>query len=394
MFDGIKIICIGTTAEDWLSNDLLKFSTSVDEVTGEILKKNKVAFHRGLSFHLIPSTVSNTVHCILKGSLAVYHNQGLDNAYDFNYSMLVNTIDELKTLFSINPDLAKIQTFEFGVNLIISQSIRQVILGLRAFENDNFVLLKMENVNAGRMISRTEYAFKIYDKGKQSRADKSLLRIEYSSKRFRNGQKFKIEKLTDLLDLSKIEALKTTLCEFWDNVIFYDKGMKLELMKEKQKEKMLIYLDATSWIKFTKMQRSRAKTHFEELSTRFGTSTTQSEISRLLREKLYELTLKKESQPTHLETKKVTISPTFRGEKGYHIPNFLEVKNNKKGNSKMLPFLCLDEQGNSNIKKTINLNADRKDEVKNTLLNYQEQKEAILEHNRLAVQNYNAKYNL
>lgn len=328
MIDGIKIKCNGTTAHDWQSNVLLKFYSSIDEATGEILTKNKVAFYRGLSFHLIPSTVSDAVHCFIKGSLAVFHNYGLNNAYDFDFSMLSNTIQELKEIFAVNPNTAQIQTFEAGANLNINQPIKQVISGLRAYQNENFVLLKIEGVNVGRMISRTEYALKIYDKGKQSGTNKNLLRLEYAFKKSRNAHKFSINVLADLLDVSKLEAVKMALCGFWDNVIFYDKGLKLRDMNDKETKKMLYYLDATNWAKFSRMQRKRATVHFKELSGRFSTSTTQTEIGELLRLKLDELT----------------------AVKCYDFPNFLKGNDSQKRGSKMLRFPSLDEQGNSNIK--------------------------------------------
>ena len=332
MIDGIKIKCNGTTAHDWQSNILLKFYSSIDEATGEILTKNKVAFYRGLSFHLIPSTVSDAVHCFIKGSLAVFHNHGLNNAYDFDFSMLSNTIQELKEVFAVNPNTAQIQTFEAGANLNINQPIKQVISGLRAYQNENFVLLKIEGANVGRMISRTEYALKIYDKGKQSGTNKSLLRLEYAFKKSRHAHKFSINVLADLLDVSKLEAVKMALCEFWDNVIFYDKGLKLRAMNDKETKKMLYYLDATNWAKFSRMQRKRATVHFKELSGRFSTSTTQTEIGELLRLKLDELT----------------------AVKCYDFPNFLKGNDSDKKEAKMLRFPPLDEKGNSNIKQSKN----------------------------------------
>jgi hypothetical protein len=332
VIDGIKIRCIGTTPHDWERNQLLKFASSIDTTTGEILAKNRVAFYRGLSFHLVPSTVSNAVHCFIKGSLAVYHNHGLNNAYDFNLSMLTNTIEELKELFAVNPNTAIIQTFEAGANLNINQPIKQVISGLRAYQNENFVLLKIEGANVGRMISRTEYALKIYDKGKQSGTNKNLLRVEYAFRKSRHAQKFNINVLADLLNPSKLEAIKTALCEFWENVIFYDRGLRLREMSDKQTKKILYYLDATNWAKFSRMQRKRATDHFKELSGRFGTSSTQTEISELLSIKLDELT----------------------AVKCYDFPNYSAGYDSQKLDAKMLRFPPLDELGKRNIKQSKN----------------------------------------
>lgn len=349
MIDGIKIKCIGTTPHDWQSNPLLKFYSSIDEATGEILTKNKVAFYRGLSFHLIPSTVSDTVHCLLKGSLAVFHNQGLNNAYDFDFSMLANTIQELKEVFAVNPNTAIIQTFEAGANLNINQPVKKVIAGLRAYQNENFVLLKIEGANVGRMVSRTEYALKIYDKGKQSGTNKNLLRLEYAFKKSRHAHRFNVNVLTDLLNPSNLEAIKKAIIEFWSNVIFYDKGLKLRDMNDKETKKMLYYLDATNWAKFSRMQRKRATKHFKELSERFGTSSTQTEIGFLLSKKLDELT----------------------AVKCYDFPNFLKGIDSQKRGSKMLRFPSLDEQGKRNIKPSKNsIKINTKKMVENGLKNH------------------------
>ncbi len=144
VIDGIKIRCIGTLPLDWECNQLLKFASSIDTTTGEILAKNKVAFYRGLSFHLIPSTVANNTHCIIKGSLATYYNQGTNNAFDYDVAMLQETILELEKLFKINPITAEIQAFEFGANISPIQPTKQIINGLRAYQGDNFTGLKID----------------------------------------------------------------------------------------------------------------------------------------------------------------------------------------------------------------------------------------------------------
>lgn len=343
MIDGVKIRCIGTLPHDWECNQLLKFASSIDTTTGEVLAKNKVAFYRGLSFHLIPSTVTDATHCIIKGSLATYYNKGTNNAFDYDIDMLRDTIKELETVFKIDPTRAEITAFEFGANIAPTQPAKQIINGLRAYQNDNFTGLKMDNVFNGKQLQRYEYAYKIYDKGLQTaKPEANLLRIEYAVKKSRVAHKLGFKVLGDLLDSEKLNTLKPVLLEVWANVIFYDKGMKWRPMTQKQKEKMLYYLDATNWGKFSKMQRNRAKNQFRLLHGLFCASTTQPDVLELLGQKLDKLT----------------------AVKCYHFPNFSNENESQNLGGKMLPFPYLDKQGNSNIKPIENsINSTNKKKV-------------------------------
>ena len=291
MIDGVKIRCIGTAPHDWECNQLLKFASSIDTTTGEVLAKNKVAFYRGLSFHLIPSTVTNATHCIVKGSLATYYNKGTNNAFDYDFEMITETIKELENLFNINPETAEIQAFEFGANINPTQPTKQIINGLRAYQSDNFTGLKMDNVFNGKQLQRQEYIFKMYDKGLQTaKPEANLLRIEYAIKSIKILRKYDIVVLSDLLNIDKLNALKPTLLKVWTNTVFYDKGMKWRYMNDTETKKMLYYLDATNWGKFTTVQRTRANRHFKQLHGLYCTSTTQTDVLELLTLKLDKLT--------------------------------------------------------------------------------------------------------
>lgn len=350
MIDGIKIKCIGTKPHDWECNELLKFASSVDTTTGEILAKNRIAFYRGLSFHLIPSTVSDNTHCIIKGSLATYYNKGVNNAFDYDFTMLCNTIKELENLFNIDLNRAEIQAFEFGANISPTQSTKLIINGLRAYQSDNFTGLKMDNVFNGKQIHRQEYIFKIYDKGLQTKSpDTNLLRIEYAIKSVKILRKYCIVVVLDLLDTDKLNALKPVLLNVWANVIFYDKGIKWRYMSHSQKEKMLYYLDATNWGKFSTMQRNRAKKHFRELHGLYCTSTTQTDVLELLEQKLNKLT----------------------AVQCYDLRNFLGNNESQKNKVEMLRFTHLDKHVNRNIKPIENSKElTNKKKVENGLKNH------------------------
>lgn len=327
MFDGIKILCKGTKPQDWEHNPLLKFATKIDTTTGEFLANSRVAFYRGLSFHLIPSTISTETHCIIKGSLAVYYNKGGNNAFDYDITMIEFTLHELANKFKVNIETAEIQAVEFGINLTPEQPIKQIINGLRAYQSTTFTGLKMDNVFNGKQLVRQEYAVKIYDKGLQTQSpETNTIRIEYAIKSTKTARKHGVCVLKDLLSPFVIESLKVALLGVWENVIFYDKGMKWRYMNDHQQKKMLYYLDATNWIKFSKMQRLRAKKEFKSLTEQFCSSTTHAEITNLLTQKIDQL----------------------KAIKCYHLRNFSPHIGSHTTPPEMLPFTHLDKGVNSN----------------------------------------------
>lgn len=341
MIDGVKIKCIGTTAEDWLNNSLLVFCSKVDTTTGEILAKNRIAFYRGLSFHIVPSTVSDTDLLFVRGSLATFYNNGLNNAFDYDVTMLAETIKELDNVFNINPNTAIVQAFEFGANITPNQSTQTIIKGLRAYQSYNFSGLKMDNVFNGLQLKRQETNFKVYDKGLQvGSPELNKLRIEYALHFHKTAKKHGFKVLADLLNVDKLNAIKPLLLNVWANAIYYDKGMKWRNMPQKDKEKMLYYLDATNWGKFTKMQRKRAKDNFKTLYAQYCISTTQNDVLDLLANKLDKLTALK----------------------CYHLQNFSDQENEQMTAVEMLPFTTLDKlvKGIQNNQETNPKNTQQK----------------------------------
>jgi len=233
MIDGVKIKCIGTTSTDWLNNELLIFSSKVDTSTGEILAKNKIAFYRGLSFHIIPSTIAETDHLIIRGSLAKFYNNGENNAFDYDYRMLCETLQELQQCFKINLKTALIQSFEFGANIEPEQNTNAIIKGLRAYQSYNFTGLKIDNVFNGVQLKKQDTSIKIYDKAKQVKDVKSnLLRLEYVFNFNKVATKYGFDVLADFLNVDKLNSLKPLLLDVWTNAIFYDKGMRWKQMSQ------------------------------------------------------------------------------------------------------------------------------------------------------------------
>lgn len=284
-------MCVGTDPAVWEMHPLLSFATKVDEQTGEIKSGTKTAFFKGLHFFLIPSTKSSEIHCIIRGSLPKYYNNGRDNAYDFDTTMLRETIQDIAKRFKIDISKAVVQHFEFGLNIETEEKPKKIIRGLRAFQSDIFTSLKVDEVFNGRQIQKQEYQYKVYDKALQLRKkNKNILRIELAVKSRKKAKKYGIEVLQDLTEIENLERMKPDLLKVWEEGIFHDRGIKWREMSTPQQKKWLFYLDATNWESFNRQQRTRAKKNFLQLKAKFSTSITQEKTTALLRKKLEVLT--------------------------------------------------------------------------------------------------------
>ncbi|MEG9328559.1 hypothetical protein V6B16_11490 [Salinimicrobium catena] len=346
MIDGVKILCIGTDPNSWETHPLLSFSTKVDEQTGEIKSGTKTAFFKGLHFFLIPSTKSNEIHCILRGSLARYYNNGRDNAFDFNIAMLRETIQDLQNRFKIDVSKAIVQHFEYGLNIETEQPPKKIIRGLRAFQSDSFTSLKIDEVFNGRQIQKQEYQYKIYDKALQLRKkNKNILRVELAIKSRKKAKKYGIEVLQDLIEAEKLNKVKPDLLKVWEQMIFHDKGIKWREMSAPQQKKWLFYLDATNWEGFSRQQRTRAKKKFNELKSLFSTSNTQERITVLLKNKIEVLTAENDNGLRNLSKeygseKMLRFTDLDKGVNSYHFTSPIDQPSTHKNCVKISKPKC------------------------------------------------------
>lgn len=294
MIDGVKIDVPNLNGSEWLQNDLLEFYTSVCSKTGELKDSTQVANFQGLTFIITASQKHEGLnYCKVQGSLHKYYNQGKHNANDFNFSALQLVIKDLFSRFNINPSQAILRNLEFGLNILTPVPAKEVLKNLVAFGNDTFAALKVDGLQLGKYIGKQQYRAKVYDKGKQYKSPaKNLTRIELAVKKMRYLQPYGITTLNDLQELEKVQPLCSLITSFWDNVIYYDKKLNWKALSEFERKKVLYYAAPRNWQEFNRIQRMRAKKHFQKLISKSGTNS-QEEISLLIVRKWQELTAEK-----------------------------------------------------------------------------------------------------
>lgn len=302
MIDGVKVRCLGIDAKDWEENSLLVFNSGIDIQTGELLGNGrKIAFYKGLTFHLIPSTLSDTLHCYIKGSLAKYYTDGKTNAFDFNVSMLSWVLHDLSYKFHFNPANAVLENLEYGININLPIDPKKVIRGLIAYKSKGFKTFSIDNTNLGQCIGSPTYqTIKIYDKSKQDpQAPKNLLRMEIAVKRMSIVSKYGIKTLQDLT-APKVAPLLYHLLEVWNDCIYVDEKRKYREMTSFERSKWLFYINPKKWEDLEKKQRYRMKKHFTQLKAKYGMNDTQQEIANLINSKIKELTAETDIYCVHL----------------------------------------------------------------------------------------------
>tara|TARA_R110000868_G_scaffold312820_3_gene573831 strand:- start:41257 stop:42705 length:1449 start_codon:yes stop_codon:yes gene_type:complete len=327
MVDGVKVKCLGVDAIEWEKNSLLTFKSGIDIQTGEIMENGKrIAIFQGLQFHLIPSTVSDTTHCYIKGSLAKYYTQGQTNAFDFTASMLGNVLNDLWEKFGIDPAKAILERIEIGVNIIPPIEAKKIFKGLIAYKNNAFKAFSVANTTLGQCIGMPNYqTIKIYNKAKQDpKAPANMIRIEIAFMRMSPLKNYGIKTLSNLT-APKVAPLLGKLLQVWNDCIYTDGNRNYKGMSKFERSKWLFYINPKKWEDLGKKQRYRMKKHFALLNTKYGMGNTQQETAKLIAEKVKELTAETLEKSVHL------------------LHDFSKPKGSQKLKPKCPPFTHLDE---------------------------------------------------
>jgi len=236
MIDGITIRTEVEDFESWRNSTNIQFRNSFNDSTGEILIKKRgcqvitTYYGNWETFYLEVKKVLNIntreiiTHLYIKGSLHKNHFNG-KNFERFNWDNLQNEIRHIcKTLF-IEPDKARITTIEIGVNIatpfIVKQFLQENVLNYKG-KSFNTYKPDRNGFELGLFCDLSQYRIKIYDKGAQNKLAFNLIRFEKKFIKMQSLKKRGITHLSDLLNFTKVYALKYIISEAWDNVLLYD----------------------------------------------------------------------------------------------------------------------------------------------------------------------------
>lgn len=209
----------------------------------------------------------------LKNSIHKDYNSRLlgeeHNYNDFSYSNLCESIDYLsKTIpcllpmshleFSVVNIGSKLTQLEFGLNinmgnLNVTDFINNQVLMHNYKSHDVFKTFNGRGTY--KQFNHSEYAVKIYDKGKQFNLMSNILRFEIRFHKSRALEKLGIFKLTDLKNKHKLRLLFLELLKRFDEMLIVDDVTNLRLTY--QQYCLLTRFKSAEYWQFQRASRSR-----------------------------------------------------------------------------------------------------------------------------------------
>ncbi|HXI01474.1 MAG TPA: hypothetical protein VNI52_14490 [Sphingobacteriaceae bacterium] len=296
------------TDRSLLNNPLLDF-ISIHKETGEVPTASdrncdrrhnyKSASYKGLDIRVYDS---GTV--LIAGSLHYFFNEGLHNYNQFTISDLTHTLNKLQTELGINPNTARIQTLEFGVNLTTDPT--PFINSLVTHKTNQFNRFDIVNSNGKQTLQKgRRCGLKVYDKGLQFRhlTDNDILRFEYKCLKMELIRKEPVY-LADLIKPDIIDRCGKLLDQAFKDLIIKE-PVNLKDLTGREREFYLKGINPAYWNTLTKQRRYKNRIRFNRLLDVHSTDR--------IKDKTYKTFLK--------TLQNITVSDP---EKGYFLTDILE----------------------------------------------------------------------
>jgi len=353
------------------NHDLLEWVKSEDKINLfdlEVIKTKTVKQYKGIYFCIY----SNRIDILFKPHY--YFNGNLHNANDFKTVDCIETVLALKNTFKIDLGLLKVVNIEFGINVISPIDIKKLIAYIQYHEKNEFKTdvglafsKKSFKANANGTIN-TYKIFKAYAKGLQFPAytDINTLRIEIKSKQSKYINQLGIITANDLLNYECYLNMSNEIKNAFDKILLLDCETDFSSLKQSEQSKIKNYSNSITWFNIIqdnyRNRFNKEKTKYHNLINKVD-NNLKKQLDKIVSDKLE--FLKTGAISTHNNNIKTgAISNIYKG--GICTTSEISVV------------------GLLDIEKRV---------VK-TPKSYQEQKESISEHNRLAVIKYNQRKNL
>ena len=269
MFDGIKIIIKdGVTDRKLLNNPALDF-TGIHKETGEVptasdRAKNKSFNYLIVRYKNLTIKVYDNGTVIIVGSLHYFYNEGLHNYNQYTLEDVRRTLIKLNDELGINPQTARIQSLEFGVNLPTDPT--PFIKNLVTHKTNTFNRFDILNSNGKQTLKKgKQFVLKCYDKGLQNRDYTSLqiLRFEYKCLKMELISEHPVY-LSDLLKPEIIERCGYLLKQSYQDLIIKE-PVNIRGLKINERELYLKGTNPNYWNTLTKQQRYKKRIAFNQL---------------------------------------------------------------------------------------------------------------------------------
>lgn len=293
MFDGIKImIKDGVSDRELLSNPYLDFRCTQKD-TGEVptaseRAKNKGYNYKETDYKNLNIRVFDTGTVLIVGSLHKFYNEGLHNYNQYTLEDVSRTLIKLNNELGIEPKTARIQSLEFGLNLLTNPTL--FIENLVTHKTNMFNRFDVINSNGKKTLEKgKQFNLKIYDKGLQNRkyTHDLILRFEYVCRKMELISKHPIY-LSNLLKPEIIERCGCLLKKAYKDLIIKE-PVNLRGMKTNERELYLKGINPNYWSTLTKQTRYRKRNEFNQLLDLYSTDRIKEKTHQIFIETLHNI---------------------------------------------------------------------------------------------------------
>lgn len=269
MLDGFKCSCIGLNPNAWFNHPALDFGLSVSANTGELLTERMKAKAESLTY-----SIGGGRSCSIAGSLHKYHNA--PNCYNwdrFTFPELVSTLNRLHDDYSVDLSTAQIHGLEIGVNVRLNYAPQRIFKSAICHNGKAFDSINGKQKKLGIVCEHTDYTIKLYDKGKQTRIEKTngyIMRVELKVKRQRLLEPYGVRTLADLTSLEKVALFLELLTNKLAGIVFFDFSFDTSGLSDSKKWAWERFGNPKYWEGLGNNKAYKARRKLTELTEKYG----------------------------------------------------------------------------------------------------------------------------
>lgn len=255
MIDYIKIKLTNFERSKLECNPLLDFFDTINLTTGELKtvnrNGNKVTSSKNASYNGLEFKIYDTGTIIVTGSLHKYWNNGAHNYNDFNIDAVLWVLSDLKTKFDIEPEQCILKCLEIGINITPPIPTNEILDNCFLHKTKPFEYQKNSDEGKYKQVQHSQYIIKIYNKAlhyksKGFEIDTEIMRFEIKYTKMQKLNERGIFNLQDLINYG-LHNFKKDLLNEWQNVLFFDNTIQIDLLGAKLKKALLEYSNPNYW---------------------------------------------------------------------------------------------------------------------------------------------------
>ena len=269
-FVKIKITDEALINQVW-NNEILEYDGKSEKRFNDELKELVKKKYKNLYFTKYQDRIE------ISGSLHYFFNNGNHNSNDFSVKDCINTIMQIRDLFTLDLEKCKLINLEYGVNIIPSIDVEDLVHNMMYHEKRQFnrptkhFYYKIAGNEAYKHV-------KAYNKSVQFPSlCNNTFRFEVKSKQSKYINSLDLFTLNDLAVTGTYNRLMEELIKEWDNVLLFD------LSKNIDKK----YLNTYFWEDILKNgSRNKFNNQKKRYYDKLGNNNLHSQIRKTLIQKM------------------------------------------------------------------------------------------------------------